>query len=547
MIAVLFHRYVEAARGLMIGAALAQDGFRGKVLVVLVPMVVFAVLALLVRRFAPRALGANLARVRMAYSSDSSLLGPRSVSATFLATPVSLGAGAPLGPEGPIVVVTSGVSAALGRYLRLPDKLTRGMIPVGVAAGIAAIFNTPITGVVFAMEEVIGNAERGLLGGVIVGAVSAAVVERTMLGGRPLLAAPFASWSDPRELLGFAIVGLAAGAISGYAISGMHRLKRWLGRRMPSMVVRAAAAGAAIGLIGLVAPSILGVGYDSISLWLHGGGTVGGTGLAFGAKTIAFVIAVSSGVIGGTFAPSLFMGAALGATIGHAAHTLFPGAGIDPRAYALLGMGSFFAGLLRSPIAAVLIVIELTRDYDLIVPLMLAVSLSVAISRRISPSSIVEQQMRDEGYVETHDSFDPIAGVRVTQAMTHNPTTFRSDMPIGDCARVAAAAGHRIFPVCDENGRLVGIVSRNALDLALSGDEPVRLVGEIAEVPRLVVSAGDLVIDVVGKMRVAAVDRSVVIDDEDSKNVVGFLSPSDILRVRMDSPAPSDGAFEIFE
>src|SRR5437763_7179728 len=129
-------------------------------------------LALAIRRFAPRAVGANLARVRMAYSTDPSLLGPRSVGATFLATPLSLGAGAPLGPEGPIVVVASGTSAAVARMLHLPRRLVRGMIPVGVAAGIAAIFNTSITGVVFALEEVFGSAERGLLGGVIVGAVS---------------------------------------------------------------------------------------------------------------------------------------------------------------------------------------------------------------------------------------------------------------------------------------------------------------------------------------------------------------------------------------
>src|SRR6185369_5764717 len=176
-------------------------------LIVLTPTIMFPLLTLLIRRFAPRAVGANLARVRMAYNEDPALLGPRSVVTTFLATPLSLGAGAPLGPEGPIVVVTSGLSAAIGRVLRLPRQLVRGMIPVGVAAGIAAVFNTPITGVVFALEEVFGSADRGLLGGVLVGAVAAAAVERSLLGGKPLLAAPFSTWSDPRELIGFAAIG----------------------------------------------------------------------------------------------------------------------------------------------------------------------------------------------------------------------------------------------------------------------------------------------------------------------------------------------------
>src|SRR5437763_255316 len=522
ILAVLFHRYVELARALLIGRALAAP----RVFVVLVPPAVFMLLALVIRRFAPRAVGANLARVRMAYSTDPSLLGPRSVLATFLATPVSLGSGAPLGPEGPIIVVTSGVSIAIARLLRMPRKLVRGMIPVGVAAGIAAIFNTPITGVVFALEEVLGSAERGVLGGVVVGAGAAAVVERALLGGQPLLAAPTSTWSDPRELIGFAVIGVVAGVVSGYAIALMHRLKRVWTARVPSIVVRAGMAGAMIGALGLLAPSILGVGYDSVSVWLQGGGSTTESAVAFGVKTLAFVLAISSGILGGTFAPSLFMGAALGAAIGHGAHHLFPRAGIDPKAYALLGMGAFFAGLLRSPIAAVLIVIELTRDYELVVPLMLGVSLSVAISRRISRLSIVEQQMVDEGYVEAREAGDPLAGMRVEQTMARGPLTLRADMRIADGAEIVAASRHRLFPVVAD-GRLIGVVQRHAV---LSG-APEVAVGTIAEEPPLAVNGSELVLDVVQRMKERGVDRCPVVDD--AGKVIGFLSPSDLLRARM--------------
>ncbi|HKR62193.1 MAG TPA: chloride channel protein [Thermoanaerobaculia bacterium] len=543
LIAVLFHHYVELARSVLIGRALAQHGLARSALIVLVPTVVFALLALVLQRIAPRAVGANLARVRMAYSTDPSLLGPRSVAATFLATPISLGAGAPLGPEGPIVVVASGASAAIARFLRMPRKLVRGMIPVGTAAGIAAIFNTPITAVVFALEEVLGSAERGLLGGVIVGAVAAAVVERSLLGGRPLLAAPFATWSDPRELAGFALVGVIAGVVSGNAISVMHRLKVWWSARVQSMVVRAAIAGALVGALGLIAPSILGVGYESVSLWLHGGGTASASAIAFGVKTLAFVIAISSGVLGGTFAPSLFMGAALGSAIGHGAHLLFPSAPIDPKAYALLGMGSFFAGLLRSPIAAVLIVVELTRDYDLIVPLMLAVSLSVAISRRISHMSIVERQMADEGYVERRERTDPLSGVRVAQTMGRDPITLAEEMTIADACALVEGARHRVFPVIDAHGRLTGVVHRDALQSG-TGD----IVRTIAEMPRLIVFENDLVLDVVRRMQREGIDRCPVVENEESMRVTGFLSPSDILRARMTTESPAaETPFEIFD
>jgi CIC family chloride channel protein len=415
LLAVLFHRYVELARDLLIAPALGVTGPGHIVLVLAVPTLTFSALAWLIRRFAPRAVGANLARVRMAYHENPKLLGARTIVTTFVATPLSLGAGAPLGPEGPIVVVASGVSTGLARLLRLPKKVVRAMIPIGVASGIAAIFNTPITGVVFAMEEVLGTSERGILGGVLVGAVAAAVIERMLLGGRALLAVPFSTWTDPRELIGFALVGIAAGLTSGLAIRVAHQLKRRWAAVMPSIVVRAAVAGLAIGAAGLAAPQVLGVGYESVSFWLHGGGSASQTAFAFAVKLVAFVIAISGGIIGGTFAPSLFLGSALGAAIGHGAHDLFPSIPIDPKAYAVLGMGSFFAGLLRSPIAAVLIVVELTRDYELIVPLMLGVSLAVSVSRRISKLSMVEQQMIDEGYIEERSTGDPLARVRVAR------------------------------------------------------------------------------------------------------------------------------------
>ena len=548
VVAVAFHRYVESARDLLIGLALEQSGPVRIVLVVLTPTITFAVLAWMIRRFAPRAIGANLARVRKAYDEDPRILSPRTIGATFAATPLSLGAGAPLGPEGPIVVVTSGISVGVARLLRLPQKVIRGMIPIGTAAGISAIFNTPITGVVFALEEVIGTSQRGILGGVLVGSVAAAVVERMLLGGRPLLAAPFSTWTDPREMLGFAFLGLVAGATSGLAIKFAHRLKRRWSAVMPSMVLRAALAGLLIGAAGLLAPEILGVGYDSVSYWLHGGSTAMDTGLAFGIKLVAFIIAISAGIIGGTFAPSLFIGTALGAALGHAAHGLFPQVPIDPKAYAIIGMGSFFAGLMRSPIAAVLIVVELTRDYELILPLMLGVSLAVAVSRRISRLSVVERQMLDEGAVEERDANDPLARVRAADAMTTELVTIPREATVDDVRGRVAETRFAFYPVVRDDSTLDGIVSRDAVDRAVREgrlDDPVRT---LVQEPLLVAEASDLIVDVVRQMHLRGVDRCPVVDAHATRRVVGFLSPSDILRIRIrGSQQEHDEPFELIE
>jgi CIC family chloride channel protein len=546
VVAVLFHRYVELARDLLIGRALEQPEPWRTVFIIATPTITFALLAWLIRRFAPRAVGANLARVRMAYNDNPRILGPRTIGATLIATPLSLGAGAPLGPEGPIVVIASGLSVALARLLRLPQKIMRGMIPIGTAAGISAIFNTPITGVVFALEEIIGTSQRGILGGVLVGSVAAAVVERVLLGGRPLLAAPFSTWTDVREMVGFAVLGIAAGATSGLAIAVSHRLKRRWSAAMPSMVLRAAMAGLLIGAAGLLAPEILGIGYDSVSFWLHGGGSASGTGIAFAVKLLAFTLAISAGVIGGTFAPSLFIGSALGAAIGHGTQDLFPAMHIDPKAYAIIGMGSFFAGLLRSPIAAVLIVVELTRDYELIVPLMLGVSLAVAISRRISPLSMVEQQMVDEGWIEEHAAHDPLARVGVTQAMSANVVTIQRDATIADAAGRMAGTRFMFYPVVTGDGILVAVLSRDAIANAMEEQRGHDLVTELMEEPKLVATAEELVIDVVHRMHEHGVDRCPVIDFEESRRVVGFLSPSDVLRIRMHRGSPAAEEFELF-
>ena len=509
--AVAFHELVELMRRLLIGEAL-----RHHLLVLAIPPLVFAAIAVIIRRFAAPAGGANLARVRRAYGEDIDLLDDRSIAATLVLTPISLGAGAPLGPEGPTVVVASGLSMWIARLMRLPRTLVRSMIPVGTAAGIAAIFNTPITGVVFALEEVMGNASRGLLGGTIVAAVAAAVVERLLLGGQPLLSAPSGSWTHLRELLGFALAGVAAGAVSGGAVHAVTALRRLLAR-IPA-VARAIAGGVAIGAIGFVVPVIFSVGYDTTSLFLHG--HVENAATAFVAKVIAFVIALGCGILGGVFAPSLFIGAALGATVGRLAHAA------DPGAYALVGMGAFFGGLLRCPISAVLIVVEVTGDYGLILPLMLAVALSTTISRAIAHENLTERQMRDEGYTEAAAG-DPLAGLSVEEVMTRDLVVIPAELTLREAARRVAGAHHRYYPVVDDERRLLGILPAQAIDQNAL-DQP--LAAHVQPWP-VVARASDDMRDVIRKLAKEGIDRCPVVDDDG--RVAGFVSPADVLRARM--------------
>ena len=539
--AYVFHELVQAFQQILIVPSLARTGPLRPVLVVGIPAAVAFVIASLIRRWAPGAGGANLARVRRAYGEDSSLLDSRSVTATFFLTPLSLGSGAPLGPEGPIVVVASGIAAGIARRLRLPRKVRRGMIPVGTAAGIAAIFSAPITGVVFALEEVLGTAEKGVLGGAIVAAVAAAAVEAALLGGRPVLAAPPATWSGIRSLLGFAVLGVLAGGTSGAVMRAIDGLKQRMRLWIPAAPVRAAAGGAAIGGLGLLSPPILSVGYGTVSTWLGGGGTGAAAGVAFGAKAAGFVIALSCGVIGGTFAPSLFLGAALGTTLGHAMQILFPGIGVAPSAYALAGMGAFFAGVLRCPIAAVLIVVEVTGDYGLVLPLMLSVALAMTVSRLLSPHNMVEQQMREEGFLEADGVLDPLANTLVRDVMSSAPVSIAAESDVLGAVRAAAGTRHHFYPVVDAGGALSGVVASDAIDEAVRegrGDAPV---SSILQPGSPVVGREDeSVRALVSRMAAAGVSRCPVIAADGSGRLVGFVTPHDLLEARIRRIEPPD-------
>ena len=534
VVAVSFHALIDLARGVLIEPALALHGWERIACVIGIPAVIAGALAMVIDRVAPDAGRMNLARVRRAWMQDVSILDTRSVILTFLLTPISLGSGAPLGPEGPTVVITSGFSVRLARLLQLPKKMVRGMIPVGTAAGIAAIFNTPITGVVFAMEEVLGTTSRGVLGGTIVAAVAAAVVERMLVGGHALLEVPAAGWHDVRELFGFAMVGVISGLVSGAAIPTVMKLREQLPKIIPSPVVRASIGGVLFGALGLLVPEILGVGYGTTRLMLGGHGSLMLSGTAFGAKAVAFVIALSCGIIGGVFAPSLFIGATLGSTVGQLAHLFFPGADIQPGAYALVGMGAFFGGMLRCPIASILIVFEVTRDYNLILPLMLAIALSIAISRRLAPISLTQKQLMAEGFdEEAAQRVDPLASLTVAEVMSREFVSVPADISLLEAARLVARSRTPFFPVVDDKGTLRGVLTAAAIDAAARDENLDEQVASRMTACEIVAREDDAVEALIHRLAETDIERCPVVAGDGSNRLVGFVNPGDFLRARV--------------
>ncbi|MGE0453457.1 MAG: chloride channel protein [Vicinamibacteria bacterium] len=543
--AVVFHGALAGAESLLLSSArgLPAGPWRSAALLLL-PIAVGAALCTLVPRFAPQA-GGGLSLVRGAYARDPRRLSGRTLGGTFLATPLSLGAGVPLGPEGPTVVLTSGISVALARALQLPPRVVRGMIPVGTAAGIAAIFNTPITGVVFALEEVIGTASRGVLGGAIVAAVAAAVVQKQLLGGAHLLPAAPGAWRSAPELIGFALLGVVAGVAAGALPRAVRRLRalRRPARRPLDDAARGALAGAYVGLLGLLSPDALGIGYPVISRFLDGGGSAGEAGLAFAVKFAAVALALATPLVGGVFAPSLFLGASVGAALGHAIHDLFPNAVIDPGAYALVGMGAFFAGFLRTPIASVLIVFELTGDYGLVAPLMLAVVLASVVARRLSPATLVEQQLESEG-VSADAGADPLAQLRARDVMSAPPICLLADERAAQAWQRVSGHSHRVYPVVDTAGLLLGLIDREALAGAAANSSAGEPVGQRMYSARVLATPDEPLDRVSLRLGAAGETRCAVVESPERPRVLGVLTPGDLLRARLRaSVAAADATF----
>lgn len=528
--AVAFHEWIVISRELMLERAFRATGWTRAALLILIPAGTAALIGYIVQRFAPSTLGANLARVRRGYVEDVSHLDARTVIFTFILTPLSLGSGAPLGPEGPTVVVTSGLSVWVAKVLKFPRKVLRGMVPVGTAAGIAAIFRTPITGVVFALEELFGTSSRSILGGTLIAAVAAAVVQHAAATGNVrILPAGAATWHSVWELLGFAVVGVCAGVVSGSALRVAAVMRDRFRRRVASVPTRFAIGGAAVGLIGVFSPTMLGVGYETTSLFLQGGGSMLFDAEAFGTKLLGFMIAASAGLLGGTFAPSLFIGAALGAFVGHTGQ-LFFGDQINSGAYALVGMGAYFAGTLRAPIAAVLIVIELTNDYGLIVPLMLGVALSNSISHAITPLSLEEDQLAHEGVRHAPDVRDHLAMLPVRDVMSTSVVTFMPRTPLIEVIERTRDLRHGIYPIVDERRRLVGLLPGTTVARCVRQQQFESTVADLMDPPLIAAREHETVHELLARMAATGVDRCPVVDA--TGVVVGFLSPSDLVRAR---------------
>ena len=374
-------------------------GFRaGPTRTVLVPVIISLGTGFLLRYVFPGVRGSGVPQTEAAYKLEGGVIPWIVPVGKFISGALTIGAGHSMGREGPSVQIGGGIASVAGRWLGLSPGRVRDLVPVGVAGALAAAFNTPVSAVIFTLEEIIGDMNAPLLGSAVVASVASVMIERAILGNEPLFHVPQYRLLHPAELLAYAALGLGGGVVSLVFCQGLLGLRAAF-KRLPSWTVtlQPAVGGIFIAVILLTVPEVAGVGYNFVDQALNGGMVLKTMALLCALKLVATIVSYSTGNAGGIFGPTLYIGAMAGGAMGVLVHRVAPFPVGDPGAYALVGMGALFAGILRAPMTSVFMIFEITQDYQILVPLMVANLLSFAVSRRLQPTPIYHALLAQDG------------------------------------------------------------------------------------------------------------------------------------------------------
>lgn len=496
----------------------------------------FAAAWWVMRRFGRRRDGLNVPDVQLAVARRGGDIPTRPALARTSASAITLGSGGSAGSEGPVAVLGSTIGSLLGRAFRFDASRTRILVGAGAAAGISAAFNAPLAGAFFALEEILGSFAVSAFPPVVVSSVVAAVVSRGFFGNHPAFPVPTEyGYTLAREIfLFFPVLGLVAGLVAVLFIRTYFGTESLVQRSRAPQAMLPWLGGAVVGALVFLSGGILvGYGHLQVGLEVFGGMPWLALVLLGLGKILATSITLNTGGSGGVFTPALYLGAAIGGAFGGILASLFPNLALDPEAYALVGMGAVVAAATHAPITGILIVFEMTNDYAIVLPLMLATVISYLIARRLEPDSLYSGWLRRRGErIEHGADRDVLAGLCVGDAYQANPQV------IGEAATVAELLEHlgtgeqTDFPVVDPELRLVGMITAAELgriakdhrDLA-----PVLVAGDVAG-PAEVLVASDSLLEAIRRMGVRGM-ASLPVIEPDSGRLAGMISRGDVLGV----------------
>ncbi len=532
--AIVFRWLIDWFTGLFFDRRRVALEFSGDYYVVLVPVLGGLVVGPLIYFLAREAKGHGVPEVMEAVALRGGRIRPVVGVIKALASSICIGSGGSVGREGPIVQIGSAWGSTLGQWFHLSDERIRNLVACGAGGGIAATFNAPIAGVIFALEVILQQFSVSHFSTVVISSVTASVISRVVLGDVPAFPVPPYSLVSPWELGLYVVLGALASLVAVGFILLLYKTEDLFDAWPLPEYLKPAVGGLAIGLMGLYLPQIFGVGYQTIESTLLNPGDLTLLAVLLVGKLLATCLTLGSGGSGGVFAPSLFSGAMLGGAFGVVAHRLLPDITATEGAYALVGMAAVFAGAARAPMTAILILFEMTDDYRIILPLMLSTVISTILAEHLSGESIYTLKLARRGVrLALGRDIDVMQGVFVNEAMTPaaDLNVVSVDMSLEELAREFDRTHHHGFPVLGEKGYLYGVVTHRDLEEAMRRGEISSLtVRDIATASPVTVYPDEPLWVALKRLGVRDVGRLPVVHRHHPRRLLGMVHRDDIIR-----------------
>lgn len=485
----------------------------------------------------PRARGNDIPHVMLSVAKHGSLIRFRDTLLKTAASIITIASGGSAGPEGPMVVIGSGIGSRVGRSLNFSSNRLAILVACGAAAALSAIFNAPIAGVMFALEEILGSFSVATLAPVVISSVVSSAITRATLGDHPAFAVPHYEIVSQWHLVHYSLLGVFCALLSVVFIKMLYGTETVFSRmrRIPA-VLRPALGGLIVGIIGLKLPGVLGIGYNGIKAALFGQLGLELMIALLAVKLLSTSISLGSGGSGGVFAPLLFTGAMAGGIFGWLfdTHLSLSGgsAGIEMGAYALVGASAMLAGCGHAPLTAIMMVFELTNDYRLILPIMIASVVSLLVSRRLNRDSIYTTRLTRMGEKVYHGAdLSTLNRITVDQVYNRQPDLVTEEMDLTKILSLLKSSRYNDLPVTDRAGRFLGMISFQDLRTTLMESDlaPLILARDVLREDIPAVHPEDTLLHALNRFGIHDLDHLPVVDSADSGRLLGLLSRSDVM------------------
>ncbi len=502
--------------------------------IVIVPVLGGLVVGLMARYGSERIRGHGIPEAIEAILINRSRVEPKVAILKPLSSAIAIGSGGPFGAEGPIIMTGGAVGSMISQFLHLTSSERKTLLVAGAAAGMAATFDAPIASVLLAVELLLFEWRPRSLVPVAVAAISATVLRHDILGVGPLFPVPphTADIALP-AIVACVGVGLLAGGLSTLLTQGVYLAEDTFEKLPIHWMWWPAIGGLFVGLGGLVFPHALGVGYDTLRNLLNGqvaGGVILGVLVV---KSLIWTISLGSGTSGGVLAPLLMMGAALGGVEA----IVLPDMGVG--FWPLISMGAILGGTMRVPFTAIIFALELTHDLNALLPLLIAVTTAYTFTVLLMKRSILTEKLSRRGHHLSREyAVDPMEGVFVSQVMRSNVMVLLASTPLADMAASLKTGGARgfqgLYPVTDDDGRMLGVVTRHDLDMLLAeGPEGETTLRDVLRPDPVVTYPDESLRPVVYRMAETGLTRMPVVDRDDPTHLVSVISLRDLLGARV--------------